>query len=75
MKNKMTTNSQLSTNEPKRKEKQWKQKLSKQLEQEQNQRNGHHLEGFQWGGGREEMGGNVQGRSSIINRHKIDGER
>ena len=48
----MTTNSQLSTNEPKRKEKQ--QKLSKQLEQEQNQRNGHHTEGFQWGGGREE---------------------
>ena len=28
-------------------EKQWKQKLSKQLEQEQNQRNGHHMEGFQ----------------------------
>ena len=36
MNRKMTTNSQLSTNEPKRKEKQ--QKLSKQLEQEQNQR-------------------------------------
>ena len=32
----MTTNSQLSTNEPKRKEKQLKQKLSKQPEQEQN---------------------------------------
>ena len=45
MNSKMTTNSQLSTNEPKRKEKQ--QKLSKQLEQEQNQRNGHHMEGFQ----------------------------
>ena len=29
------TNSQLSTNEPKRKEKQQKQKLSKQPEQEQ----------------------------------------
>ena len=51
MNHKMTTNSQLSTNEPKRKE---KQKLSKQLEQEQNQRNGHHKQGFQWGGGREE---------------------
>ena len=48
----MTTNSQLSTNEPKRKENQRKQKLSKQLEQEQNQRN--HMEGFQWGGEREE---------------------
>ena len=35
------------------KEKQ-KQKLSKQLEQEQDQRNGHHMVGFQWGGGREE---------------------
>ena len=54
MNSKMTTNSQLSTNEPKRKEKQWKQKLSNQPEQEQNQRNGHHTEGFQWGGGREE---------------------
>ena len=31
----MTTNSQLSTNEPKRMEKQQKQKLSKQPEQEQ----------------------------------------
>ena len=31
-------------------------KLSKQLEQEQNQRNRHHMEGFQWGGGREEWG-------------------
>ena len=50
----MTTDSQLSTNEPKRKGKQWKQKLSKQLEQEQNQRNGYHMEGFQWGWGREE---------------------
>ena len=71
----MTTNSQLSTNEPERKEKQQKQKLSKLLEQEQNQRNGHHMEGFQWGMGREEWGEKVQGRRSIIGRHKIDGER
>ena len=56
MNSKMTTNSQLSTNEPKRKEKQQKQKLSKQPEQEQNQRNGDHMEGFQWGEGREEWG-------------------
>ena len=48
----MITNSQLSTTEPKKKR---KQKLSKQLEQ--NQRNGHHMEGFQWGGGAEESGG------------------
>ena len=72
MNSKMTINSQLSTNEPKRKQ---KQKLSKQSEQEQNQRNGHHTEGVQWGGGREEWEEKVQGRRSIINRHKIDGER
>ena len=71
----MTTNPQLSTNEPKRKEKQQKQKLSKQLEQEQNQRNGHHMEGFQWGGEGRNSGGKVQGRRSIISKHKIDGER
>ena len=43
----MTTNSQLTTTEPKKQE----QKLSKQLEQEQNHRNGGHMEGYQWGGG------------------------
>ena len=49
MNSKMTTNSQLSTNEPKKiKEKQ--QKLSK-LEQEQNQSNRHYMEGLKWGGG------------------------
>ena len=50
----MTTHSQLSTTEPKRKEKKRKPKLSKQLEQEQNQRNGLHMEGFQRGGGGEQ---------------------
>ena len=49
MNSKMTTNSQLSRNEPKKK-KNGKQKLSKQLEQEQNQRNGHHMEGRGKGG-------------------------
>ena len=44
MNSKMTTNSQLSTPEPKKKKR--KKKLSKQLEQEQNKRNGHHMEGF-----------------------------
>ena len=29
---------------------------TKQLKQEQNQRNRHHMEGFQWGRGREEWG-------------------
>ena len=47
----MTTNSQLSTTEQK------KTKLSKQLKQEQNHRNGDHMEGYQWGGGRGRKGG------------------
>ena len=50
MNSKMTTNSQLSTTKPKK-----KQKLSKQLDQEQIHRNGDHMEGYQqvegeWGG-------------------------
>ena len=44
MNSKMTTNSQLPTTEPKN-----KNKLSKQLEQEQNHRNRDHMEGYQWG--------------------------
>ena len=47
----MTRNSQLSTTEPKN-----KNKLSKQLEQEQNHRNGDHMEGYQQGAGRGEKG-------------------
>ena len=42
----MKTNSQLSTLEPKNKN---ENKLSKQLDQEQNHRNGDHMEGYQWG--------------------------
>ena len=46
MNSKMTTNSQLSTTKP-------KDKLSKQLEQEQNHRNRDHMKGYQlrgeWG--------------------------
>ena len=71
MNSKMTTNSQLSITDPKKQ----KQELSKQLEQEQNHRNGDHLEGYQWGGERGKWGKKVQGRRSIISRHKIDGER
>ena len=56
MNSKMTTNSQLSTTEPKN-----KNKLSKQLEQEQNHRNGDHMEGYQQGGGGWRMGEKVQG--------------
>ena len=47
MNSRMTTNSQLSTTEPKKQ----KQQLGKQLEQEQNHRNGDHMEGYQKGGG------------------------
>ena len=48
MNNKLTTHSQLSTTEPKNKN---KNKLSKQLEQEQNYRNGDHMEDYQGVGG------------------------
>ena len=41
MNSKMATSSQISTTEPKR-----KNKLSKQQEQEQNHRNGDHIEGY-----------------------------
>ena len=57
MNSEMTTNSQLSTTEPKKQ----KQKLRKQLEQEQNQRNRDHMEGYQWGGRGKEREGKVQG--------------
>ena len=49
MNSKMTRNSQLSTTEPKKYKN--KNKLSKQPEQEQNHRNGDHMEGYQWGDG------------------------
>ena len=69
MNSKMTTNSLLSTTEPKKK------KLSKQLEQEQNHRNGNHMEGCKWGRGGGRMGEKVQGIRSINCRYKIDKER
>ena len=53
MNSKMTTNLKLSTTEPKKKHKKQK-KLSKQLEEEQNHRNGDHKEGYQCGEGGEE---------------------
>ena len=68
MNSKMTTNLKLSTTEPKN------QKLNKQLEQEQNQRNGDHMEGFQWGGRGEECGGKVRGIRSTSDKHEIDRE-
>ena len=55
----MITNSQLSVMEP---------KTNKQLEQEQNHRNGDHMEGYQQGSGRGREGGKVQRISSINGR-------
>ena len=68
MNSKMTINSQLSTTEPNKN----KNKLSKQLEQEQNHRNGDHREGYQRrsGGGEGEK---VHGISSINGRYKYTG--
>ena len=64
----MTTNSQLSTTKPKKS----KNKLSKQLEQEQIPRNRDHMDGFQQGRGWESMGEKVQGIRSINSRYKVD---
>ena len=65
MNSKMTTNSQLSTTE-------LKNKLSKQVEQEGNHRNGDHMEGYQQGGGEGRMGEKEQGIRSINGKYKID---
>ena len=66
----MTTNSQLSIIKPKKNNN--KNKLSKHLAQEQNHRNGDHMEGYQWGRGSRRMGGKVQGIRNINGRYKID---
>ena len=60
---KMTKNSQLSTTESKNKQ---TNKLSKQPDQEQNNRYGDHLEGYQLGRGKGTMGAKMQGLKSII---------
>ena len=73
MNSKMTTNSQLSTNEPKKiKERKTMKTKTKQTEQEQNQRNGHHMEGFQWGRGERRVGETAQGIRNINGRYKTD---
>ena len=74
MNSKMKTNSQLSTNEPKRKEKHKKQKTK------QTTRTGTESEkwtshgGISVGRGKGRMEEKIQGRRSIISRYKIDGE-
>ena len=71
MNSKMTTNSSINNQTEKNKTK-TKNELSKQLEQEQNHRNGDHMEGYQQGGGRRRMGEKVQRIRSIKGRYKID---
>ena len=51
--NKIAIHTNLSTTEPKNKN---KNNLSKQLEQEQNHRNGDHMGGYQQGGKKGELG-------------------
>ena len=63
----MTISSQLLTTTPKTNN-QKKSKLSKQVEQEQNPRNGDHMEGYQQGSGRGREGGKIQRISSINGR-------
>ena len=65
----MTTNSQLLTNEPKKQN----QKLSKQIKLEKNQRNGDHMEGYQWGGGGEwgKGTGNKKHKWQVQNRGRL----
>ena len=58
----MSRNSQPLTTEPKKN----KNKLSKQLEQEQNHRHGGHSEGYQLGRGGGRMGDKVQGISILV---------
>ena len=66
----MRANSQLLAITPQTKN---KSKLSKQLEQEQNQRNGDYIEGYQQGSGRGREGRKVQRISSINDRWKYVG--
>ena len=66
MKSKMTTNSQLSTIDPKKGKN--KNKLRNQLEQERNHRNGDHMKAYQQGSGRGRVEGKVQRISSINGR-------
>ena len=68
----MTTNSQLSTTEPKK----TKLKETKQTTRTGTEPvNGDHMEGYQWRGGGEGMGENVQGIRTINGRYKIDRRR
>ena len=69
----MKTNSQLSTNEPKRKTAKTKTKQTTRTGTESEKRTSHR--GISVGRGDVRNGEKVQGRRSIIGRHKIEGER
>ena len=71
----MTTNSQLSTNEPKRKEKQQKQTLSKQPNRNRIREMDITWRDFSGEGEGRNSGGKVQGRRNMVSRHKVVGER
>ena len=74
MNSKMTTNSQLSTTEPKKKQKtKTKTKQTTRTGTESEKRTSYG--GFSVGRGKGVMGGKGTGIRSIIGRHKIDGER
>ena len=76
MNSKMTTNSQLSTNEPKKKKRKRKTIKTKQTTTRGTESETWMLRGgFSVGSGRGGMGEKVQGRRIIIDRHKIDGKR
>ena len=67
MNSKMTTNSQLSTSEPKRKTMKTKTKQTIRIGTESEKWTSH--VGFSVGRGKGGMGGKVQGRRSMIGRH------
>ena len=67
MNSKMTTNSQLSRNKPKRKEKKTNTKQTIRIGTESEKWRSHG--GFSVGTGRGGMGENVQGRRILIGRH------
>ena len=72
MNSKVTTNSQLSTTEPKKQ----KQKQTKQTTRTGTKlENGDHMEGYPQGGRGGRIGEKVQGVRSINGRYKIDGGR
>ena len=68
MNSKTTTDSQLSTTEP-------ENKLSQQLQQEQNHRNGDYMHGYQREAGGGRMEEKVQGIRNINGRYKIHRKR